>query len=303
MTNNWTLSRRRFLGISGIFATGLFISPDLLAKGRSKSLIRFGMLSDVHYADREPAGERFYRQSIAKVQEAIAQMNQEKLDFAIELGDFKDQETVPNETNTLKYLTDIESVFQKFNGPTYHVLGNHDMDGISKQQFLERVENTGIPQTKSYYSFMQKGIHFVVLDGNFTKEGNAYDHGNFHWEDTTIPVSQIDWLKADLKANKLPVIVFIHQMLDDSKNVKQAVYNAAEVRQILEQSGNVLCVFQGHVHEERYNLINGIHYYSVNAVVDGDGPKNNAYMIVDVYKDGSLKIGGFRRATDREINN
>lgn len=303
MTNNWTLSRRRFLGISGIFATGLLISSDLLAKGRSKSLIRFGMLSDVHYADREPAGERFYRQSIAKVQEAIAQMNQEKLDFAIELGDFKDQEAVPNETNTLKYLTDIESVFQKFNGPTYHVLGNHDMDSISKQQFLERVENTGIPPTKSYYSFQKKGIHFVVLDGNFTKEGKAYDHGNFHWEDTTIPANQTDWLKADLKANKLPVIVFIHQMLDDSKNVKQAVHNAAEVRHILEQSGNVLCVFQGHVHEERYNLINGIHYYSVNAVVDGDGPENSAYMIVDVYKDGSLKMDGFRRATDREIIN
>ena len=90
-------------------------------------------------------------------------------------------------------------------------------------------------------------------------------------------------------------------MLDDSKNVKQAVQNAAEVKQILEQSGNVLCVIQGHVHEERYNLINGIHYYSVNAVVDGDGPENNAYMIIDVYKNGNLKIDGFRRGTDREI--
>jgi alkaline phosphatase len=91
-------------------------------------------------------------------------------------------------------------------------------------------------------------------------------------------------------------------MLDDSKNLKQAVSNSAQVRQILEQSGIVICVFQGHVHEERYNLINGIHYYSVNAVVDGDGPENSAYMIVDVYQNGSLKIDGFRRATDREIN-
>jgi hypothetical protein len=39
----------------------------------------------------------------------------------------------------------------------------------------------------------------------------------------------------------------------------------------------------------------------VNAVVDGDGPENNAYMIVDVYKDGNLKIDGFRRATDLEM--
>jgi predicted phosphodiesterase len=302
MQTNWTISRRRFLGFTGTFAAGLLFSPDLLAKSSEKPVVRFGMLSDVHYADREPAGERFYRQSLSKVKECIDRMNQEKLDFAIELGDFKDQDAVPNETKTLKYLSDIESVFSQFDGPTYHVLGNHDMDSISKLQFLERVKNTAVPTTESYYSFNRKGIHFVVLDGNFTSEGKEYDHGNFSWDDALISASQVNWLNDDLKTNKLPVIVFIHQMLDDSKNVKQAVQNAGEVRQILEQSGRVLCVFQGHVHEERYNLINGIHYYSVNAVVDGDGPDNNAYMVVDIYKDGSLKIDGYRRATDREIS-
>jgi len=301
MPNNWNLSRRKFLGIAGTTAAGLMLSPELFAKNSEKPMIRFGMISDVHDADREPAGTRFYRQSLTKVQEAIDRMNQEKLDFAIELGDFKDQDAVPNEANTLKYLTDIESVFQKFKGPTYHVLGNHDTDGISKQQFLERVENTGIPKTKSYYSFNQKGIHFVILDGDFTKEGKAYDHGNFSWDDSFIPESQINWLKADLKENSLPVVVFVHQMLGHWRDVKLEVQNAAAVRQILEQSGKVLCVFQGHVHEESYNLINGIPYYSVNAVVDGDGSENSAYMIVDIYKDGSLKIDGFRRATDREM--
>ena len=301
MPNNWTLSRRKFLGIAGTTAAGLMLSPELFAKSGEKPIIRFGMLSDIHYANREPAGTRFYNQSLTKVQEAVARMNQEKLDFAIELGDFKDQDAVPNEANTLKYLTDVESVFQKFKGPTYHVLGNHDMDGISKQQFLERVENTGIPNTKSYYSFNKKGFHFVVLDGNFTKEGKAYNHGNFSWDNASISEEEIGWLKDDLKANELPVLVFIHQMLEESKSVNHAVRNAPQVRQILEQSKNVICVLQGHVHEEIYNLINGTHYYSVNAVVDGDGPENSAYMIVDVYKDGSLKIDGFRRATDREI--
>jgi len=301
MPNNWNLSRRKFLGIAGTTAAGLMLSPELFAKNSEKPIIRFGMISDVHYANREPAGTRFYNQSLTKVQEAIERMNQEKLDFAIELGDFKDQDAVPNEASTLKYLTDIESVFRKFQGPTYHVLGNHDVDGISKQQFLERVENTGIPKTKSYYSFNQKGIHFVILDGDFTKDGKAYDHGNFSWDDSFIPENQVNWLKDDLKKNSLPVVVFVHQMLGHWRDVKLEIQNAAAVRQILEQSGKVLCVFQGHVHEESYNLINGIPYYSVNAVVDGDGPENSAYMIVDVYKDGSLKIDGFRRATDRDI--
>lgn len=302
MTGNWTITRRRFLGIAGTAAAGLIVSPDLPAANDRKPLVRFGMLSDVHYAGREPAGNRYYRQSLAKVREAVDRMNQEKPDFLIELGDFKDQDPVPNEANTLNYLTEIESVFQQFNGPTYHVLGNHDMDGISKAQFLERVENTGIAVAESYYSFSRKGFHFVVLDGNFTKEGKPYDHGNFSWEDAAVSPAQIGWLKDELKKNKLPVVVFIHQLLDDSKSVKHSVCNAAEVRQILEQSGNVRCVFQGHVHEERYTVINGIHYYSVNTVVDHDGPENNAYMLVDVYKDGSLVIDGFRRATDREIS-
>ena len=301
MTGNRTITRRRFLGIAGTTAAGLFISTDLSAVNDRKPLVRFGMLSDVHYAGREPAGNRYYAQSLAKVREAVDRMNLEKPDFLIELGDFKDQDPVPNEANTLNYLTEIESVFQQFNGPTFHVLGNHDMDGISKSQFLERVENTDIAASKSYYSFKKKGFHFVVLDGNFTREGLAYDHGNFHWEDAAVSPAQIDWLKDDLKKNKLPVIVFIHQLLDDSKSVKHSVYNAAEVRQILEQSGKVLCVFQGHVHEERYTVINGIHYYSVNAVVDNDGPENNAYMLVDVYKDGSLVVDGYRRATDRKL--
>jgi predicted phosphodiesterase len=261
------------------------------------------MLSDIHYADREPAGTRFYRQSLGKVQECIELMNSEKVDFVVELGDFKDQDLVPNESKTLKYLTDVEAVFRKFKGPTYHVLGNHDMDGISKEQFLTRVVNTGISASKSYYSFNQSGFHFVVLDGNFTKEGKEYDHGNFSWDDAFIPAAQVNWLKDDLTQNQLPVIVFIHQMLDESKSLAHCVNNAAGVRQILEQSGKVLCVFQGHVHEERTNLINGIHYFSVNAVVDGDGPENNAFMIVDIYNDGSLKIDGYRRATDREMIN
>lgn len=301
MSEDWILSRRKFLSIAGTSAAGLLIASDLLAEGKEKPLLRFGMLTDVHYADREAAGTRFYRQSLSKMKEAIDKMNQEKLDFVIELGDFKDQDEKPDESRTLTYLTDIESAFRTFDGPTYHVLGNHDMDGISKQQFLERIENTGISKTESYYSFNRKGIHFVVLDGNFTKDGKAYDRGNFSWDEAIIPEEEIAWLKNDLARNKLPVIVFIHQMLDDSKSSKHAVQNANKVRETLEQSGKVLCVFEGHVHSEIYNRIKGIHYYSLNSMIDGDGPENNAYVIVSVYKNGSLFVDGFRRGSDYEI--
>lgn len=296
-----TISRRKFLALTGATTAGLIISPGIGASNDSQPLIRFGMLSDVHFADRDPADARYYRQSLAKVKECVDLMNREKVDFIIELGDFKDQDAIPDETRTLNYLTEIESVFHQFNGPTYHVLGNHDMDGISKQQFLTRVVNTGIPASESYYSFNRKGFHFVILDGNFTREGKSYDHGNFTWDNTQIPDEEVTWLKEDLKSNNLPVIVFIHQMLDDSKNKEQSVQNAAQVRQVLEQSGKVICVFQGHVHEERYNLINNIHYYSLKAVVDYEGMENNSYMIASIYPNGNLVIDGYRRASDQKF--
>ena len=276
---------------------------SLLAKSGKKPVVRFGLITDVHYADREPAKERYYNQSLGKLSEFISRMNREKVDFVVELGDFKDQDEVPNEANTLKYLSDVESVFHQFNGPTYHVLGNHDMDGITKTQFLARVENTGIPKDKNYYSFNRNGIHFIVLDGNFTSDGKDYNKDNYRNVDSWIPEDQVNWLKEDLEINQLPAIVFIHQLLGDSKGMKKSAQNAPEVRKILEHSGKVLCVFEGHVNSERHSLIKHIHYYSFISAVEGNGLKNNSYVIVDVSKKGDVQVHGFRRASDEKLEN
>jgi len=143
--------------------------------------VRFGIVTDCHYADVDPSGTRFYRESLIKLSECVARMNAEKVDFLIELGDLKDQDKVPVEQQTLSYLDRIEGVFRQFAGPRYHVLGNHDVDSLSKSQFLAKVENTGIDRGRSYYSFDVKGLHCVVLDANYRADGREYDHGNFIW--------------------------------------------------------------------------------------------------------------------------
>ena len=173
-------------------------------------------------------------------------MNAERVDFLIELGDFKDQDKPPVEKKTLSYLQTAEKVFKRFNGPTYHVLGNHDMDSISKVQFLRRIDNTKVDSNSSYYSFDSDSLHYIVLDANYRADGTDYDHGNFDWTDANIPSKELDWLKRDLASTSGAVIVFIHQLLDGTGSVY--VKNAARVRQILEASGKVLAVFQGHHH-------------------------------------------------------
>src|SRR5690606_9525269 len=52
--------------------------------------LRVGLMTDIHYADRQPAGSRYYRQSLSKLREAVAKFNEEKVPLAFELGDFID---------------------------------------------------------------------------------------------------------------------------------------------------------------------------------------------------------------------
>lgn len=302
--DGWAITRRVFLKSTAASLAGLAVLPSsCIPTSPSDARLRrarFGMVTDCHYADADTVGTRFYRESIGKLAECVELMNAEKVDFLIELGDLKDQNNPPVESKTLSYLQDVEAVFRQFNGATYHVLGNHDIDSISKAQFLSRVVNTNIDSARSYYSFELKGLRYVALDANYRADGADYDHGNFDWTDANVPSHELDWLKHKLATAQGRVIVFIHQLLDGSGSVY--VNNAADVRQILQASGKVLAVFQGHHHSGSYSNMAGIHYYTLRAMVEGAGPENSSYAIAEVHPDGSITITGYRKAVSQELS-
>lgn len=299
---SWRLSRRTFLKASAAAGAALTLGCRAARSSGPRVALRIGLLTDTHYADRRPNGTRYYRESMDKVAECIDRLNLEKVDFAVHIGDFKDEDPEPVEAQTLQYVSDMEAVYARFRGPRYHVLGNHDIDSISKEQFLARVENTGVAPERSYYSFDRNGFHFIVLDACFRQDGAPYDKGNFDWKDTYIPTTQLDWLRADLQTARGPVIVFVHQLLDPEQTEVHQIKNAAQVRSILEQSEKVLAVFQGHQHEGGYHLVNGIHYYTLIAMVEGSGAENNSYAILDVHENGDLVVNGYRRTEDRILD-
>jgi predicted phosphodiesterase len=297
----WVITRRTFLksSLASLAVLPISCALDSGFKARRRTT-RFGIVTDCHYADADAQGTRFYRESLDKLSECVELMNAEKVDFLIELGDFKDQDNPPVEKNTLSYLQAVENVLKQFNGPTYHVLGNHDLDSISKVQFLKRVDNTHMDSNRSYYSFDSNGLHYVVLDANYRTDGADYNHGNFDWTDANIPSKELNWLRQDLASTSRTVIVFIHQLLDGTGSVY--VKNAAQVRQVLEVSGKVLAVFQGHHHAGSYSNIAGIHYYTLKALVEGSGPENNSYAIAEVHPDSNIIINGYRKAESRQLS-
>lgn len=298
------MNRRLFLqkACGGVLL--LAASPSLISCDRQQHPVRFGIVTDLHYSRREPYGTRYFPQTMDKLKEAIKVFNQSNLDFVIELGDLKDQDNVPQREQTITYLDEIEKEFQTFQGPVYHVLGNHDMDSISKDDFLQHTSNHGDADKKTYYSFTFNGLKFIVLDANHNLDGAPYDKGNFDWTKAFIPKEQVMWLQGELKEKNKPIIIFIHQLLDRFSDIGKelCVSNADDIVPLLEENGNVLAVFQGHHHAGHYSFRNNIHYWTMKGMIEGNLPDNNSFAVVEIDPQNNIHIDGFYNCEDKDLN-
>ncbi|APZ96545.1 metallophosphoesterase family protein [Fuerstiella marisgermanici] len=282
------IGRRTFLQNGTLMLTAAASSRPSFAQAPN-STVQVGIVTDLHYADKPPAGNRHYRETLSKLDKAAEQFQRDKPDFLVELGDLIDAaDTVETEQ---RYLKTINKKFAAICDKRHYVLGNHCVDTLTKSEFLGTVQ-----QEKSYYSFDHGGVHFVVLDACFRSDGVPYQRKNFKWTDPNIPAAEQEWLQADLKSTKLPVIVFAHQRLDVSNN--HGVRNCADIRKLLEANGNVRAVFQGHSHSNAVKDIGGIHYCTMVAMVEGSGVDNNGYSLMTYRPDGTIEIQGFHKQND-----
>ena len=256
--------------MSGV--TSLAFATHIQGDEHSTKPIRIGLITDIHYADLDTAGSRHYRDSVTKVREAVRIFNEAEPDIVICLGDLIDAgATVEKE---YAHLEAMAREFKELNAPTRFVLGNHCVYTLTKQEFLK-----GVGQDRSYDALTHIGIRLVFLDACFTKAGEDYGRKNYNWTDTEIPEKERDWLKSVLSEGQRPTLVFVHQRLDVEGSY--GVHSAKEVRGILEDSKQVVAVFQGHNHVNDHKTINGIHYLTMNAVIEGPAPANNSFAVLD----------------------
>lgn len=272
------LTRRSFLatGLAGLALPALADATDA---------VTIGVFTDTHYTDRKPGGSRHYRDSLPKLAAFVDEMNRRKPDFAIVLGDYTDQRGGVAEKKA--DLAREAAVYAKFLGPRHHVIGNHDLDRFAKEQF---VAATGMPAP--HYAFDAGAFRCIVLDANYREDSSPYRAGNFNWTKCVVPADEQRWLTAELKGAKGKCVVFVHQRLDKDGDA-HTVANAPAVRRILSESGKVVAVFQGHDHRGAYQKIDGIHYCTFRAMVEGPFPANNAFALARVGTDGSVRVRGF----------
>ena len=291
-----TFTRRSFLRTGSLWLVGgvagcASLGPRLRPRPGAGARVRVALITDLHYADKAPLRTRHYRETPAKLAEAAEGFRAARPDLLVELGDVVD--AAPTVEEEKGYLRTILRQIREIPGEHHYVLGNHCVSTLTKPEFLD-----GVERTASYYSFDRSGWHFVVLDSCFRSDGVPYGRNNFEWTDPNVPAAELEWLRADLADTSSPTVVFAHQRLDEAG--QHAVRNNAEVRRILEGSGRVSAVFQGHSHENDYQHIGGIHYCTLVAMVEGSGAANNGYSILDLLDDGVLRLRGFRRQASRD---
>ncbi len=286
--NRQIVSRRAFLRNNTLVLSAAATMPATMSAtvlaDEMENALSVALITDLHYADKPPAGTRHYRETPNKLARVAEQFRQKPPDFIVELGDLIDAaDSVKTE---LGHLDRINRDFSAICKSRHYVLGNHCVHTLTKQEFL-----AAVGQPKSYYSFDVGEFHFIVLDSCFRSDGVPYGRKNFQWTDPNVPASELEWLQADLESTTKKTVVFAHQRLDVSDNY--GVKNAKAVRDVLERSAKVLAVFQGHSHKNDHHEINHIHYCTLVAMVEGSGADNNAFSLMRIANKGTIQIEGF----------
>jgi len=232
----------------------------------------FGVIADIQAGDKETRIGRYYRESFARLEECVSELNRHNLAFTIELGDLIDG----NAAKTASDLDRVMEEYSKLSMPTYHVLGNHGLSSV--RNLMSRKLNSNV----FYYDFTvsaAEGWRFIVLDGNDAGYG-------------VLGSTQLEWLKSKLDqacADKEKVILFNHFALLKSASPHVRMKTLEPVLSWITESGCVVAYFAGHDHAGGYACQNGIHHITVKGMVEA--PVKNAYAVIEVYSDKLVEIG------------
>lgn len=229
--------------------------------------MKFGVFADAHYAEKEDDGERFFSRAEEKIEKCLRVFRKEQAEFMVCLGDLTDDRGKKEEKR--KRLEKLQAMIRESGIPFYLVLGNHDTDMMEKNASASPF---GV-FSGGYGSFDCGGMHFVILDANYGADGRRYTMQDMKWDELYLNEPQLQWLKQDLKGSSRPSVVLVHANLDgrmrDGERDPHVIVNHREVRGILEESGKVVLVLQGHDHGGALTVQRGITYVTAKALVNG----------------------------------
>jgi 3',5'-cyclic AMP phosphodiesterase CpdA len=270
LTGMGTMNRRNFLRGSGLAAAAYTLSG---VQGRAQEIERpvkmasgsftFAFFTDVHIEPEMDAPQG--------TQLAMEIIDASDAEFAICGGDHVFDALAAHKDRIFEQYALYTQTEKGLNIPVRHVLGNHDVAGLqtsmsSHDPIYGKAMFEQTFKTPTYYSFVHKGVNFIVLDSILIKGRDWYP---------AIDGAQVAWLERQLEENAglasivishVPLATSIGSYAPGSNNAKyDPVLNANEVIPILERY-SVMALLQGHTHIVEDVRHHGIQYLTGGAV-------------------------------------
>jgi 3',5'-cyclic-AMP phosphodiesterase len=245
--------------------------------------MRIALLGDQHFGPKaffDGKLRKLSHEAARLCGEFVRAMNHlERPDLVVNLGDVvEDHDRDRDRENYAQFL----ELMSALDAPILHVAGNHDSINLSDDDLRQLWQHQG----PLYHSLDVAGVHLSLLRSIEHKDVAVH-----------LPDEQLAWLEQDLATARAPAIVLVHHPLSEMELVGNRWFEHApqicriaerrRVRAVLEASGKVACVFNGHVHWNHLDLIRGIPYVTVQSLtenVDEDAPGRPAaaWAICDV---------------------
>jgi manganese-dependent ADP-ribose/CDP-alcohol diphosphatase len=273
---------------------------------KKETSFKIGIISDCQYCDCDVKWDRYYKKAPERLEEAIAILNTDSLDYTIHLGDFIDKD--------FESLDRILPIWKKLKSPSYHVLGNHDFE--VKDSLKEEVIKQ-LNLKKRYYSFVKEDWRFIVLDGNDLSFHGALTRTKKEQTDSlfnllknkeipylkkwngALSSDQLTWVKGELDAaikNNQKVGFYCHFPIFpiDQHNI----WNREQFLSLIKPYENVKIFFNGHNHAGAYQIENNVHYVTFKGMVD---TKNTSAFAKVKFQKDTVSIEGFYREPTRKL--
>jgi 3',5'-cyclic AMP phosphodiesterase CpdA len=236
--------------------------------------LTFALVTDLHFgkeAGYDGKLRKLTSQAPRLAAEFVERMNEAvHPDLVFNLGD--DIEDESREADLERY-GQCMAVLSRCKAKVVHVAGNHDRINMTEADLL-RFWGREAPGARYYHSFDHGGVHFTTLATHETQE-----------VDVRIDDEQLAWLEADLAAASRPAILLMHHTASEQDVTHNRWFYRAphlckvverrRLRRIIEASGKVIAVFNGHLHWNHFDLCGGIPYVTVQSLIenlDDDAP-------------------------------
>lgn len=166
--------------------------------------------------------------------------------------------------------------------PVFHVAGNHDSVHLGDTELVAMWGRTG----STHYAVDLGGHRLVVLHTHEIKDQRVF-----------VDEEQLRWLESELSQAGPPVVVAMHHSAADQVLIGNRWFERAahiclvqerkRLRSIIEGSGRVVAVVNGHLHWNQLTVHAGVPYVTVQSLIenlddDAPGRPASAHAVLSV---------------------